>query len=234
MYRNDTASSLSGLRQANKALQEQGTREDIPTGTTPRKRAWEYDDDWERTQDRDTVLRDWRQSQQHRSKRPRLRSRSASVESRHGSEIDIRASRPSKPVSEEDLDDNCADGDKTIRGDPGVTNGDGSGLRLDVPAVKPASDILAWSTSSSVSVPTSASASGPASASASASSALSSVPGLARSTALQSAAVRSSAVGVGKPSGLVKNQYKTRGGSVSSKGVPLAERNLVTRVRKAR
>lgn len=223
MYRNDTASSLSGLRQANKALQEQGTREDIPTGTTPRKRAWEYDDDWERTQDRDTVLRDWRQSQLHRSKRPRLRSRSASVESRHDSEIDIRASRPSKPVLEDDLDDG-ADGDKTIRGEPGVTIGDG---RLSGPAVKPASDILALSTSSSVSVPTSASAS--------ASSVPISVPGLPRSTALQSAAVRSSAVGVGKPSGLVKNQYRTRGGSVSShKGAPLADRNLVTRIRKAR
>ena len=223
MYRNDTASSLSGLRQANKALQEQGTREDVPTGTTPRKRAWEYDDDWERTQDRDTVLRDWRQSQQHRSKRPRLRSRSASVESRHGSEIDIRASGPSKPVSEDDLDDG-ADGDKTIRGEPGVTIGDG---RLGGPAVKAASDILTLSTSSSVSVPTSASAS--------ASSAPTSVPGLPRSMALQSAAVRSSAVGVGKPSGLAKNQYKTRGGSVSShKGAPLADRNLVTRIRKAR
>ena len=229
MYRNNITSSLSGLRQANKALQEQGTREDIPTGTTPRKRAWEYDDDWERTQDRDTVLREWRHSQQHRSKRPRLQSRSVSVESRHDSEIDIHASRPSKPVSADDFDDG-ADGDKTIRGEPGVTNGDGSGQRLGVAAVKPASDILTGSTSSSVSVPTSASASAPAPA-----SAPTSMPGLPRTTALQSAAVRSSAVGVGKPSGLVKNQYTTRGGSVSSnKGAPLADRNLVTRIRKAR
>jgi kinesin family protein 11 len=229
VYRNDTASNLFGLRQANKALQEQGTREDIPTGTTPRKRAWEYDDDWERTQDRDTILREWRQSQQHRSKRLRLRSRSASVESRHGSEIDIRASIRSKPVSEDDFDDG-ADGDKTIRGEPGVTNGDGStigsGPRLGVPAVKQASDTLTGSTSSSVSVPTSASASASSSSSA---------PGLPRSTALQSAAVRSGAVGVGKLNGLAKNQYTTRGGSVSSnKGAPLADRNLVSRIRKAR
>lgn len=219
-YRNDTASNLSGLRQANKALQEQGTREDIPTGTTPRKRAWEYDDDWERTQDRDTVLREWRQSRQHCAKRPRLQSRSVSVESRHDSQIDIHASTPSKPVPNTDLDD-CADGDETIRGEPGVANGDeSSGLRSG-PAGKTASDVLTGSTSSSVSVPTSASA----------------MPGLPRSTTLPSAAVRSGAItiGVSKRGGLAKNQYSTRGGSMSSnKGVPLADRNLVLRSRKAR
>lgn len=229
MYRNDTASHLSGLRQANKALQAQGTREDIPTGTTPRKRAWEYDDDWERTQDRDTVLREWRQSQQqHRSKRPRLHSRSASDdESRHDSHFDItRASTPSKLGSEDECNDG-ADGDKTIRGEPGVSHGDGSGLRLGVPAVavKPASDVLTGSTSSSSSVSVSASASASAT-----------MPGVARSAALPlpSAAVRSSAVGVGKPIRLAKHQYTTRGGSGSSKGVPLADRNLVSRTRKAR
>ena len=221
-YRNDTASNLSGLRQANKALQEQGTREDIPTGTTPRKRAWEYDDDWERTQDRDTVLREWRQSRQHRSKRLRLQSRSVSVESRHDSQIDICASTPSKPVPGTDLDDG-ADGDKTIRGEPGVAHGDSSGLRLG-PAGEPASDVLAGSTSSSVSVSTSASASAP-----------SCLPGLPRPTTLQSAAVRSGAIGVSKRSGLAKNQYTTRGGSMSSnKGAPLADRNLVSKSRKAR
>jgi len=217
-YRNDTTSNLSGLRQANKTLQEQGTREDTPTGTTPRKRAWEYDDDWERTQDRDTVLREWRQSRQHRSKRPRLQSRSVSVESRHDSQIDIRASTPSKPVSNADLDDG-ADGDETIRGEPGVAIGDSSGLRLG-PAAKPTSDVLTGSTSSSASVLTSASAS---------------MPGLPRSTALRSAAVRSGAVGVSKPSGQAKTQYTTRGGSMSSnKGAPLADRNLVSKSRKAR
>jgi kinesin family protein 11 len=38
---------------------ENATREDVPTGSTPRKRVWEYDDDWERTGTREAVLRDW-------------------------------------------------------------------------------------------------------------------------------------------------------------------------------
>lgn len=38
---------------------ENGTREDAPTGSTPRKRAWEYDDEWELTGTREAVLRDW-------------------------------------------------------------------------------------------------------------------------------------------------------------------------------
>jgi hypothetical protein len=130
----------------------------------------------------------------------------------HGREIDPRAPTPSKPGSEDDSDAG-ADGDKTIRGEPEVAVGD-SGLRLGAPARNPANEALTGSTSSSVSVPAS-------------------VSGLPRSTAPQSAAVRSSTVGVSKPSGLAKNLYITRGGS-SNKGVPLADRNLVSRTRKAR
>jgi kinesin family protein 11 len=56
---------MSTLRQATRALLEGGTREDAPTGSTPpRKRAWEYEEDWERTKSRDEVLREWTIRQQ--------------------------------------------------------------------------------------------------------------------------------------------------------------------------
>jgi kinesin family member 11 len=38
----------------------EGTKEDIVTGTTPRKRQWEYMDQWQLTKDREDVLREWR------------------------------------------------------------------------------------------------------------------------------------------------------------------------------
>lgn len=51
---------MATLRHATRALLESGTREDVPTGTTPpRKRAWEYEETWERTKSRDEVLREW-------------------------------------------------------------------------------------------------------------------------------------------------------------------------------
>jgi kinesin family protein 11 len=40
---------------------EQGTREDRSTGLTPKKRVWQYVDEWELTQTRDVVLKAWRQ-----------------------------------------------------------------------------------------------------------------------------------------------------------------------------
>jgi len=42
-------------------LVEAGTREDKSTGDTPRKRTWQYQDQWELTKNRDVVLKEWRQ-----------------------------------------------------------------------------------------------------------------------------------------------------------------------------
>ncbi|KAG9318495.1 kinesin-domain-containing protein [Chiua virens] len=53
-------SGLGAIQQTSRSLLEQATREDIPTGMTPRKRAWEYVDNWELTQNRDVILRSWR------------------------------------------------------------------------------------------------------------------------------------------------------------------------------
>lgn len=54
-------SHLSAAREAIQALVEQGTREDVPTGITPRKRRWEFTDTWERTKPREAILREHRQ-----------------------------------------------------------------------------------------------------------------------------------------------------------------------------
>jgi kinesin family protein 11 len=48
------------MRKTTESLIDQGTREDLPTGSTPRKRVWQYTDDWELTKDRDTVIQLWK------------------------------------------------------------------------------------------------------------------------------------------------------------------------------
>ena len=48
------------MRKMTDSLVEQGGREDLPTGSTPRKRVWQYTDSWELTKDRDTVIQDWK------------------------------------------------------------------------------------------------------------------------------------------------------------------------------
>ncbi|KAF8559590.1 kinesin-domain-containing protein [Imleria badia] len=51
---------LSAIQQTSRSLHDQATREDIPTGMTPRKRDWEYVDNWELTKNRDMILQSWR------------------------------------------------------------------------------------------------------------------------------------------------------------------------------
>lgn len=60
-YRAAAATHLSNLRQTTQTLVEQGTREDMPTGLTPRKHSWNYVDEWQLTQSREILLKDWRQ-----------------------------------------------------------------------------------------------------------------------------------------------------------------------------
>ncbi|KAG8217543.1 P-loop containing nucleoside triphosphate hydrolase protein, partial [Butyriboletus roseoflavus] len=51
---------LSAIQQTSRSLLDQAAREDVPTGMTPRKRVWEYVDNWELTQNRDVILHSWR------------------------------------------------------------------------------------------------------------------------------------------------------------------------------
>jgi kinesin family member 11 len=48
------------MRKMTDSLVEQGSKEDLPTGSTPRKRVWQYTDSWELTKDRDTVIQGWK------------------------------------------------------------------------------------------------------------------------------------------------------------------------------
>lgn len=59
-YNSAATAHISTLRQVTESLIETGTREDNPTGNTPRKRMWQYRDEWELTKSRDVVLREWR------------------------------------------------------------------------------------------------------------------------------------------------------------------------------
>ncbi|KAF8077927.1 kinesin 2 [Lyophyllum atratum] len=59
-YRSAASRSLASLDAASEALYEGGAREDISTGTTPHKRAWDHVDQWDLTKPRDTILRAWR------------------------------------------------------------------------------------------------------------------------------------------------------------------------------
>lgn len=49
------------MRKATRSLAEEGAREDVPTGTTPRKRAWNYQDEWELTGSREHLLKTWKE-----------------------------------------------------------------------------------------------------------------------------------------------------------------------------
>ncbi|KDQ60800.1 hypothetical protein JAAARDRAFT_204605 [Jaapia argillacea MUCL 33604] len=60
-YNISTSRHLVSAQQATRSLIEQGAREDAPTGTTPRKRVWNYVDQWEVTKNREEILKEWRQ-----------------------------------------------------------------------------------------------------------------------------------------------------------------------------
>ena len=48
--------SLESIERASKNLLSNGTKEDTPTGSTPRKRKWQYLDDWRLTESRQVLL----------------------------------------------------------------------------------------------------------------------------------------------------------------------------------
>jgi kinesin family protein 11 len=56
-YSNGLRNDLKSLRAANQRLTEEGTRPDVPTGTTPQKKTWKYVDQWDMTQSREALLR---------------------------------------------------------------------------------------------------------------------------------------------------------------------------------
>ncbi|KII88479.1 hypothetical protein PLICRDRAFT_161615 [Plicaturopsis crispa FD-325 SS-3] len=61
LYHNAASNHLSSVEHATRSIVEEGTHEDSPTGTTPRKRVWQYVDQWEVTKPREKILKAWRQ-----------------------------------------------------------------------------------------------------------------------------------------------------------------------------
>ncbi|KAK0210776.1 kinesin 2 [Desarmillaria ectypa] len=59
--KNSANSQVSSLGGAARSLAEQGAKEDVPTGSTPRRKVWEHVDHWELTKSRDYLLEVWRQ-----------------------------------------------------------------------------------------------------------------------------------------------------------------------------
>ncbi|KAG6890679.1 hypothetical protein C0995_005051 [Termitomyces sp. Mi166 len=59
-YCSTATTNLSTLQTSIEVVSEHGAQEDKSIGQTPRKRTWDYVDEWELTKPRDTILKAWR------------------------------------------------------------------------------------------------------------------------------------------------------------------------------
>ncbi|KAI0093923.1 P-loop containing nucleoside triphosphate hydrolase protein [Irpex rosettiformis] len=79
-YSSSAVAHLSEIYHASQSLADQGAREDMPTGTTPRKRAWEFNDKWQLTKARETLLHEHQLQPASGSSRSVPEPRSSSLE----------------------------------------------------------------------------------------------------------------------------------------------------------
>lgn len=101
-HSNNTTSRLTSLHQTARSLLDQGTREDIPTGLTPRKRAWEYVDHWELTESRDCILQSRRQGEPTRhASEPPLSQHPQSPPETPSEEMEVDIGMPVSEYSDE-------------------------------------------------------------------------------------------------------------------------------------
>ena len=54
---------MAKVKEATDRLVKEGTREDLSTGSTPRKRQWVIEGRWALTKAREEILKEWRESQ---------------------------------------------------------------------------------------------------------------------------------------------------------------------------
>jgi len=59
-YEEFTMDNLESIEQAANSLSSKGMTDDTPSGSTPRKRKWQYADEWSLTQNREDLLSNWR------------------------------------------------------------------------------------------------------------------------------------------------------------------------------
>ncbi|KAH8106971.1 P-loop containing nucleoside triphosphate hydrolase protein, partial [Cristinia sonorae] len=86
LYQTSASSHLTSMRQSMQTLSEDGTKEDTPTGTTPRKRVFEIPQRWELTKGRDVILKDWKARGVHSSSRETFLAEHLPLPEGHGSE----------------------------------------------------------------------------------------------------------------------------------------------------
>lgn len=67
-YRVSASTHLANLHDATQSLIENGLKEDTPTGLTPRKRRWEYIDEWSLAESREVLMKKWRRQEQSNTK----------------------------------------------------------------------------------------------------------------------------------------------------------------------
>ncbi|KAF8964705.1 P-loop containing nucleoside triphosphate hydrolase protein [Flammula alnicola] len=60
-YEEAATKSLESIEHAASDLASKGIKDDTPSGNTPRKRKWRYDDEWTLTRSRDDLLKNWKQ-----------------------------------------------------------------------------------------------------------------------------------------------------------------------------
>lgn len=73
-FSSTASSSVRHIRDAANRLVREGTKDDLPTGATPRKRTYDVVEHWELTQPREEVLRIWRKGREQQRKIRRLPS----------------------------------------------------------------------------------------------------------------------------------------------------------------
>ncbi|PPQ83354.1 hypothetical protein CVT25_003993 [Psilocybe cyanescens] len=56
-----SSKNLESIEQARATIANMGNNDDVPTGNTPRKRKWQYRDEWSLTRSREDLLRNWKQ-----------------------------------------------------------------------------------------------------------------------------------------------------------------------------
>ncbi|PSR74150.1 hypothetical protein PHLCEN_2v10106 [Hermanssonia centrifuga] len=145
-YRTAATTHLSEIYQTTQALADHGAREDMPTGSTPRKRTWEFTDQWTLTQNREVLLKDW--------KKRTVSSPSEASSSRAPSRADSLASEYLAAVEEDDSEVE----NMVVMSDNGGVESDAASeadehddtIRVGSPAIS--SKSLASSTSSTTSI----------------------------------------------------------------------------------
>lgn len=131
---------LSAIQQTSRSLLDQATREDVPTGMTPRKRVCEYVDNWELTKNRDVILQSWRGGTTSAGATPLSVAQSLPEESQGTLHGDVQTDGEDTP------------GDDEVNGDLTVTISPTLGSEAPRPPTPPIVS-LSSSTSSSATLP---------------------------------------------------------------------------------